>query len=157
MKLIRYAAYIFIQSTWGVLQTLAGFFLFLKNLKCRHYFYHGAVVTEWASLSSVSLGEFVFVSTHPPTDRRSEGRIPDGEMPERLLVHEYGHTIQSLIFGPLYLLAMGLPSALWANLPVLRKKRALKGTSYYGFYTERLANGLGERATKKKSMENAVI
>jgi len=45
------------------------------------------------------------------------------EYSNMLLVHEYGHTIQSLFFGSLYLLLVGAPSIMWSFLPVYVKKR----------------------------------
>ncbi len=53
------------------------------------------------------------------------------------LMHEYGHTLQSIILGPLFLPVVGLPSLLWAGLPVFRKYREKSAVSYYRFYTER--------------------
>ena len=148
--------YILIQCTWGIVQTLLGFIVFLLNIKSKHYFYHGAVITETKSQSSVSLGMFVFVTSNPLLDKREINKIPDEEMYDRLLVHEYGHTIQSLIFGPLYLIVMGIPSTLWGFLPCYQKKRA-DGVSYFSFFTERFANYLGEKVTKEKAMEEAII
>ncbi len=150
------ALYIIIQSTWGILQTLLGFIVFLFNINNKHYFYHGAIVTETKSQSSVSLGMFVFVTSNPLLDKREVNKIPDEEMYNRLLVHEYGHTIQSLIFGPLYLIVMGIPSTLWGFLPFYQKKRD-NGVSYFSFFTERFANYLGEKITKEKAMEEAII
>lgn len=147
---------ILLQCTWGIIQTLLGFIVFMVNIRHSHYFYKGAVVTETTSPSSVSLGMFVFTTRKPMPDRRKENRIPDEELAGRLLVHEYGHTIQSLIFGPLYLVVMGIPSTLWGFLPVFQKKRE-SGVSYFSFFTEKFANYLGEKVTKEKSMENAVI
>ena len=91
-----------------------------------------AVVTEWAHDAGLSLGAFIFV--------------PEG-CPAELVVHEYGHTAQSLLLGPLYLPVIGLPSLVWAELPTLRRYRARRGVSYYSFWPERWANRLGERVT----------
>ena len=156
MGIIYTFCYILIQCTWGILQTFLGFILFLINIKNKHYFYHGAIVTVREIPTSVSLGMFVFVTSNPMMDKRLENKIPDEEIPQRLLVHEYGHTIQSLIFGPLYLIVMGIPSTLWGFLPSCQKRRE-KGVSYFSFFTEKFANYLGEKVTKEKSMENAVI
>jgi hypothetical protein len=54
------------------------------------------------------------------------------------LNHELGHTKQSEILGPLYLLVIGLPSLLhaWVH-PVLCKNK-----NYYHFFTEMWANKL---------------
>ena len=153
MKIILY---IVIQCTWGILQTLLGFMVFLINIKNKHYFYHGAIVTERNLPSSVSLGMFVFTTTNPMKDKRIENKIPDEELSQRLLVHEYGHTIQSLILGPLYLIVMGIPSTLWGFLPYFQKKRD-NGVSYFTFFTEKWANFLGEKVTKEKSMEDAIV
>ena len=85
----------------------------------------------------MSLGLFIF--TPQEEDFRTE----------QVRVHEYGHCIQSLMLGPLYLLAVGVPSYLWANLPALRKMRRETGRSYYSVYPENWANRLGEWATKE--------
>lgn len=52
--------------------------------------------------------------------------------------HEYGHCRQSRYLGPLYLLVIGIPSALWALWHIKHPD-----TSYYAFYTERWADKLG--------------
>lgn len=141
--------YTILQCTWGLIQTLVGLVVFLFNIRRRHFCYHGAIVTVWSSLSSVSLGLFLFVSGAEKQVRRGKDKlndVPDSET----VVHEYGHTIQSLIFGPAYLLVVGLPSLIWANLPYFVKKRRL-GTPYSAFWIEKSANILGERATGERS------
>lgn len=145
------------QCTWGCAQTLLGFLVFLLHAKDKHYHYHGAIVTEWQSKSSVSLGMFVFVTAEPFFFDKLKDTYTKEELAERLLVHEYGHTIQSMILGPLYLPVMGIPSTLWGFLPCCNKKRKREGTSYFSFFTESWANALGEKVTGKKSMERLVI
>jgi hypothetical protein len=46
----------------------------------------------------VSLGEYIIVSS--------------GYTSKNVIAHEYGHSRQSLMLGPLYLIVIGLPSAL---------------------------------------------
>ena len=154
---MKTALYIIWQCTWGILQTLLGFVNFLLHIKDRHYLYHGAVITEWSDKSSVSLGMFVFVTREPFFCDKLKDEYTKEELSQRLLVHEYGHTIQSLILGPLHLIVMGIPSTLWGFLPSLNKKRKDEGLSYFSFFTEKWANSLGEAVTKQKSMENLVI
>ncbi len=149
------AIFTVIQYTWGLPQTLLGMILFLMNIRRKHYIYHGAIVTEISGRGSVSLGMFVFIGTILPTDRRVMNRIPDKEMARRVLVHEYGHTIQSLILGPLYLLVIGIPSVVWCAFTFYLIK--YPKWSYYRFYTERWANFLGEKVTGEKSMGFAVV
>ena len=113
-------------------------------------------MTEWASYSSVSLGLFLFYTVSKRSEKRDSKQIPTDRMTRELLVHEYGHTIQSLVLGPLYLLVIGLPSLLWATLPKYQKKR-MKGLPYSAFWTESSANRLGEKVTKEKSLQDVVL
>jgi len=127
----RYGAARLLHLTWGLPQTLAGAAtLLVAGRHRRRYAFRSAVVTEWALNRGLSLGPFIFVPTG---------------CPRRLLVHEYGHTVQALILGPLYLPVIVLPSLTWAGLPSLERRRIRRHTSYYTFYTERWANALAER------------
>ena len=126
---------ILLQWTWGLPQTLAGAILSLLLGGKKERFCE-AVVTRWRAGGSMSLGLFLFLGTVRNEDEK-----------QRILVHEYGHTIQSLITGPLYLPLVGLPSVLWANLPVFRRLRQKRRISYYAIYPENWANTLGARAT----------
>lgn len=69
----------------------------------------------------VSLGSFALIS-------------PSNAHDEETIRHELdGHTVDSKIYGPLYLLVIGLPS-------VLHLLRHNGSKNYYDFYTERWAN-----------------
>lgn len=147
--------YALIQCTWGLPQTLVGFIVFLLNITHEHFFYRGAIVTKIKGKGSVSLGWFIFVGMDLPSDRRVENRILDEDMEQRVIVHEYGHTIQSLFLGPLYLIIIGFPSAVWAWSTYFRRKEMK--IPYASFYTESWANHLGELVTKEKSFGKALI
>ena len=121
------------QWTWGLPQTLLGVIVYLVNRKMPHETYRGCIVTRWKQRGSLGVGMFLFLSTEDPQVR----------------VHEYGHSIQSMILGPLFLIIMGIPSFLWANLPPCRRLRKEKGVSYYRFYPESNANWLGRLVTKE--------
>lgn len=146
--------YLLIQCTWGLLQTAAGAAVFLRFRSCPHFRFRSAVVTVYPLYSSLSLGPFIFLTDKPPRD--CGGQIPYPDIPRRLLVHEYGHTVQSLLLGPLYLPVVGLPSVLWAQLPFCRRKWLGKA-SYFSFITERTANFLGEKITGEPSMGLAIL
>lgn len=148
--------YRIIQCTWGGIQTLLGSIIFLLHRKDRHFSYHGAIVTQWRAKSSVSIGMFVFITDEPYFYEKRRDEYSMEELSRRLLVHEYGHTIQSLILGPLYLIAMGIPSTLWGFLPGCARKRQ-QGISYFSFFTDRWANALGEKVTGEVSMEQLCI
>ena len=132
-------AYTAAQWTWGLPQTLIGASLYLAHRKDDHFDYKGAKATVWDKDAGISLGKFIFVPKRP-------GKNAD----EFLLDHEYGHTIQSLILGPFYLLFVGAPSMLWNRLPYYRKKRQKTGRSYYSAPFEKTANTLAARANRHK-------
>ena len=127
MKVLIYRI---IQLTWGLPQTLVGFIIFLKYRNCPHHTYKGAIVTNWTQRGGISLGMFIFV----------EERINRQEYIQK---HEDGHTIQSLILGPFYLLIVGIPSFAWANLPYFEEKRRSKHIPYNDFIVEKIADKLG--------------
>ena len=129
-------AYTVLQCTWGIVQTLAGAAVFLALKRREHFIYRGAVGTVWRRAESLSLGMFIFISEQASPDARKE-----------LCAHEYGHTVQSLVLGVLYLSVIALPSSLWCMLPFFVKRRGRKGISYYSFYTEKWANRIAERLT----------
>lgn len=59
--------------------------------------------------------------------------------------HEFGHSLQSLLFGPLYLLVIGLPSA--SRALYARYYQSSTGRwwpRYYSGYPERWADSLGQ-------------
>ena len=126
--------YIVVQFTWGILQSLAGLGVLIAHARCPHRGHHGAIVTAWPSRFGLSLGPFVFIPNMLNNDEA-----------DLLLVHEYGHTLQSLALGPLYLPIIGLPSLIWARSRKLARNRRSTGASYYDFYTERWASSWGER------------
>ena len=119
------------QWTWGFPQTFVGFIVYLICRKCPHNTYRGCITTRWNNRGSMGMGMFLFLGCEDPQVR----------------VHEFGHSVQSLILGPLFLPVMGIPSLLWCNLPSCRRLRKEKGVSYYSLYTESTANYLGELVT----------
>ena len=86
----------------------------------RHYCF--ALKTKMPKQAGgISLGSFALIS-------------PSSAHDEETIRHELdGHTVDSKIFGPLYLLVIGLPSILHLLFYDHRK-------NYYDFYTERWAN-----------------
>lgn len=94
--------------------------------------YKQATVIPCIMRGAVTLGNYVFVGLN------SEYR--------KTVKHELGHTIQSKILGPLYLIVIGIPSITYCGLrrifPSLRKK------NYYDFFSEKSANYLSEKYIK---------
>ena len=128
------------QCTWGLPQTLLGAIVFLKHIRCPHKMYRGCIDTRWDSRGGMSLGLFIFTPKEED-DRRSMVRV-----------HEYGHCIQSLLLGPLYLLIVGIVSYTWANLPYFRRMRREKNIPYTSCFVESWASKWGEWITKEEAI-----
>lgn len=83
------------------------------------------------SPSGISLGKYIVLN---PLNIACSDRYK-----ERIIRHEHGHQIQSMIWGPLYLLTVGVPS-------VIRYTLAGKGLlkiSYFNAYPENQADMFG--------------
>ncbi len=150
---LKTALYNAAQWTWGLPQTMAGAGLYVRHRKDPHFDYNGAKVTVWERDAGLSLGKFIFVPKEKRTGAADAGGSPDSAkvpvISKFLLDHEYGHSIQSLILGPAYLLLVGAPSLAWNRLPYFARKRKRTGRSYYSAVFERTANKLGERNSKR--------
>lgn len=124
------------QFMWGLPQNVAGAVLYVCLFRRhRHGTFRTAFVTEWSLDSGLSLGAFIFV--------------PRG-MYKALVVHEYGHTIQSMLLGPFYVPMIVIPSLIWAGLPACTRFRERRNYSYYRFFCERWANRLARRVTRER-------
>ena len=85
----------------------------------------GAIVfIKRKSCGSVTLGSHIFLSPRAT---------------DITVRHEWGHTRQSLILGPLYLIVIGIPSIIWAAT----HRTIAPNTPYFNFFTEKWANRLG--------------
>ena len=127
-----------VQFTWGLPQNLVGLVLYmLMYKKGKHERFYGSFVTYINTskpFGGVSFGIFIFINSDK-----------DDDWIRDTLIHEYGHTIQSLILGPLWFFVIALPSVVWCNLPTLIKYRKEKDISYYTLFCEGWANILGAR------------
>jgi hypothetical protein len=84
---------------------------------------------------AISLGLFVFWT------RQSNHWI---ELDERTKNHEWGHSVQSRMLGPLYLLVVGIPSTLRViYLMAYRKIKGRRWNGYFDGFPENWADRLG--------------
>lgn len=131
-----------VQWTWGLPVNLIGGIIFLfctkiKKRRWQHFGYAYIVYLPWNS-GGLSLGLFIFMKdNHKNKVWTYNTRI-----------HEYGHTWQCLILGPLYYIVIAVPSAIWCNFfEGYRKKNNI---SYYKLYCEAWANTFGQKFSKMK-------
>lgn len=137
--------YYLLQYTWGIIQNILGFLLYVvlslrKKRRLRGLF-NGARILSWDNNGSLALGRYIFISNYIVGN------------PIRVIVHEYGHTIQSCILGPFYIPIIGIPSLLWAKMPNFRRNRLRGRYTYSSFYPEKWANHLGRKYTKLPSID----
>ena len=127
------------QWTWGLPVNIVGLIMYLALYKtCKHDRIGNAFITllPW-NVGGLSMGMFIFMAGHGAEPWTHDTRI-----------HEYGHTIQCLLLGPLYWFVVGIPSAVWCNFFAGYRKR--KHVSYYKLYCESWANRWGEKWTGMK-------
>lgn len=132
----------FVQWTWGLPVNLVGaiiylFFTKVKGCRWQRFGYSRIVFVPW-NAGGLSMGLFIFVkANHKNKTWTYNTRI-----------HEYGHTWQCLLLGPLYYIIIAVPSMIWCNcFEGYRKKH---NVSYYKVYCEAWANAWGQRATGLK-------
>ena len=122
-----------VQWTWGLPVNLIGAIVYaFVCKKCRHERYKNAFISyvPW-KFGGLSMGLFIFMADNKPEGWTNNTRI-----------HEYGHTIQCLLLGPLYWIVIGLPSAVWCNF--FEGYRQKHNVSYYKLYCESWANSWGQ-------------
>ena len=141
-----------VQFTWGLPQNLVGLIGYLvlyKNRKCRRERFQNAFITLIDSekpFGGISLGVFIFAN-----GKKDDAWLHDTR------IHEYGHTIQSLVLGPLYFLVIGFPSILWCNLPPVCRYRKEHNVSYYTIYCEGWANLWGSRFSGQEFITDELL
>ncbi len=126
---------IILAATWELPQTLLGLILlfFTKNyirepdkMKFANVYWR---TVRWG----VSLGPIIILGKVYEDHYDTEQQL-------QISKHEHGHTIQSMMFGPIYLLVIGLPSI---TFNILTTMGILKREDYYNRYPENWADKLG--------------
>ena len=118
---------------WQLPQNLLGLIMmfFVKPYILKENYRGITYVVSKKMGGGISLGNYVILSK----------TYKDKKLHKDIWDHEWGHTRDSRMFGPLYLIIIGLPSLMWAGLygsiiPYTRN-------GYYRFYTEKRADRLG--------------
>ena len=131
--------FILLQCTWGIIPTLVGLIFYLKLKKYPHKTYRGCIDTRWDTRSGLSLGLFIFT----PNDT-----IKDAE---KIRVHAYGHSIQSIVLGPLFLI-IGIISLVWGRHHYFVKLRREKTMNYTSCFVESWASKWGQLVTGEEAI-----
>ena len=124
-----------IMYLWQLPQNIAGAILF-----CIYSILSDVIVVDEGTSVSIytsikgglSLGAFNFL-------QRGYYRNPSKYVTKTIL-HTKGHSKQSRILGPLYIIVIGVPSLIWKALWTCFKY--FRNKDYYSFYTEKWADKL---------------
>jgi hypothetical protein len=118
---------------WQLPQNLLGLImlLFMKPHISKEKYKGITVVVSKKMRGGISLGNYIILS-ESYGDKTTRQDVWD---------HEWGHTRDSRLFGPLYLIIIGLPSLIWAWMYGRFVPYTYNG--YYKFYTEKRADRLG--------------
>jgi len=119
---------------WEFPQHLLAFIL-LKVFKISHKEKYKTATVYYIDskfMFGASLGEYILIHK-------------DWSNMKKTIKHEYGHTLQSYMFGPLYLLIIGLPSVIQNILSSIFYKlgKPEMHRNYYKRYPESWADKLG--------------
>lgn len=120
---------------WQLLQNIAGLILIVWYKPQRvHKLDNGVKIYYTHKMKGgISLGNYCIINTCHYRKDINESLKRDTVRHEAI-----GHTKQSRILGPLYLLLVGIPSLIWAGLYGSVIKSTKNG--YYKFYTEKWAD-----------------
>lgn len=126
-----------IQWTWGLPVNLVGglmflFFTKIKGYRWQHFGYSKIVYVPWNG-GGLSMGLFIFIKAQP----KSKTWLYNCR------IHEYGHTWQCLLLGPLYYIVIALPSVIWCNCFAGYRKK--NNVPYCAVYCEKWADLWGQR------------
>ncbi len=127
---------IFIIFLWELPQNILGIFIwfYFRGKIQKHEKLHNRYFFKTPNFG-ISLGSFIFWSQTDNAIILIQSNNKE---------HEFGHSVQSLFFGPLYLIIIGLPSILrviYGSLYFSHKKE--KWANYYKGYPENWADKLG--------------
>lgn len=130
---LRKVLYYILNFTWGIFMTLLGYILLIilwpfGKIKCydRYTLY---LEFRWNTGWGFSIGTVFFITKNPS---------------QSLLDHEFGHTVQNAIYGPLTPFLVMIPSVIryhYRNIKIKNKKNPIN--SYDDIWFEGTATHLG--------------
>jgi len=145
MTSLKALVFYLIQWTWGLSVNLVGGIAYLICTKLlgyrwQRFGYSRIVFVPWKG-GGLSLGLFIFMkNNHSKKTWTYNTRI-----------HEYGHTWQCLLLGPLYWIIIAIPSFIWCNCFAGYRKK--NNVPYSALYCESWANSWGQKFSKMKQTE----
>lgn len=134
--------YYFLQFTYGILMNVIGLLAFLITICFTHNVhrhYHSFYTTTKKQFGGISLGIFVIVCNDS----------------DYLLNHEFGHSYQNIMFGPLFVFVVAIPSLIRAGYFNYRTSKGLPNKEYDSIWFEGQATRIGTKVYEKWRNRNA--
>lgn len=144
-KVLLGIGYWILQLTWGIVMTLIGLLvtsfciIFLKGKPHRNGFSY--IVEIGGNWGGLELGAVALCGNYSVTS-------PDWYNHTRK--HEFGHSLQNIIFGPFYVFVVGIPSAIryWYNRIAESKGKKFPDNWYDSIWFEGSATKWGTKAVE---------
>ena len=138
-KSLKAFLFYLVQWTWGLPVNIVGGLMFLyftkiKGYRWQHFGYAKIVYMPW-NAGGLSMGLFIFMKDQHKNKKWTHD----------VRIHEYGHTWQCLVLGPLYYPVIAIPSVIWCNC--FRGYRQKHNVAYGKLYCEGWANAWGRKFT----------
>ena len=131
--------YYLLACTWGIIMTFLGLLisgvlgiasLFTKKIKFEKYHWIYGIKVGPDYWGGLEMG-LMFLRDHKSDDRY-------------INCHEFGHTIQNCILGPLFPFVVGIPSAVRYWIQEFRRRKEKLNPPYDGFWAEDAATQCGQ-------------
>ncbi len=138
--------FMIIQWTWALPVNLVGWIAYaictkIKGYRWQHFGYAKIVYVPWKG-GGLPMGLFIFIKDNAKSK----------EWTYNCRIHEYGHTWQALLLGPLYYIIVALPSVIWCNCFAGYRKK--NNVPYSKLYCEAWANAWGVKFSGLPQTEN---
>lgn len=146
MKIFLAIIYWFLSLTWGSITTIIGFFGFLYFLikgsnKIHRNGYSVIIETGGGNWGGLSLGAFAFCGNYSQINPVWFNHTRK---------HEFGHSLQNIILGPLFVFLVAIPSAIRYHYQIREIKRGTRFSSswYDSVWFEGTATKYGTKAVE---------
>ena len=156
MKVLKTVGYWFWSLTWGALLSIPGllvslFLIIFMHKKIRvHKNGYSFIIEVGNNWGGFNLGVVSLCGGYTTTCR-------DDYWFELTRRHEFGHSLQNLIFGPFMLFVVTLPSAIRYHYQNYRYKKGLPNKEYEAIWFERTATEWGTKVVNKIDLLNTTL
>ena len=146
MKTLLKIGYWILQLTWGIIMTFIGLvvtgfcILFLKGKVHKNGFSY--IVEIGGNWGGLDLGAVSLCGGYTT-------KCPDENWFQHTRRHEFGHSFQNIIWGPLFPFVIAIPSAIRYHYQNWRSSKGLPNKEYDAIWFEGQATRWGTKAIEK--------